>query len=42
MIKRRLYRYGVCHSTPGFACNECKDCSVVRPFKAPSLHERQE
>ncbi|HOT02745.1 MAG TPA: cation diffusion facilitator family transporter [Methanolinea sp.] len=34
-IKQRLEKYRVYHSTLEFECNECKDCSVVQPFKDP-------
>jgi len=34
-IKQRLEKYRVYHSTLEFECNECKDCSVVRPFRSP-------
>lgn len=41
-IKRRLDKYRVFYSTLEFECNECQDCTLVQPFNAPSLHERQE
>jgi len=34
-IKQRLEKYRVYHSTLEFECDECKDCSVVRPFRSP-------
>lgn len=37
-IKQRLDKYRVYHSTLEFECNECKDCSVVRPIPGGGSH----